>query len=242
MKSTVWLLFTFIIAVLSSNIAFAQQEFLIQGVVFEKGTKLRVALAEITNKRSAAKSGSNDLGIFSIRVKMNDTLLVSKRNYNDAVLMVTSTKDLLVYLNKGTMLNEVVIVGQSKKQSLDELKRDFRDKGSFHGGKPPLLSFLFTPLTALYDLFGKTPRQDRRLGRMYQTEIQDLQVDQFFNKTVINQQTGLSGKELEDFLVNYRPTYEQAKHWTTYDGMKWINDSYKSYRNTKPLKTTAQPN
>lgn len=140
------------------------------------------------------------------------------------------------------MLNEVVIVGQSKKQSLDELKRDFRDKGSFHGGKPPLLSFLFTPLTALYDLFGKTPRQDRRLGRMYQTEIQDLQVDQFFNKTVINQQTGLSGKELEDFLVNYRPTYEQAKHWTTYDGMKWINDSYKSYRNTKPLKTTAQPN
>lgn len=232
MWSKVWFLFSFIFVVLNSNVTFAQQEFLLNGVLFENGAKVRIALAEIKNKRSGFSSGSNDLGIFSIKANIGDTLLITKRNFSDLEVIVRTTKDLVVYLNKGTTLNEVVITGQTKKQALDELKRDYRDKGSFHGGKPPVLSFLFTPLTAFYELFGKTPKQARRFNRMYQTEIQDSQVDQLFNKTTINQQTGLTGKELEDFLVNYRPTYEQAKNWNVYDGIKWINDSYKKYSDT----------
>lgn len=216
--------------------SYAQTDFNITGVIFENQTKIRIALAEIKNKRTGFSTGSNDLGIFYIKASIGDTLLVAKRNYSDLRVVVKDNKDLVLLLNKGaTMLNEVVVTGQSKRQALEEARRDYRAKGSFYGGKPPLAllnPFGGSPLTFFYELLGKTPRKARRFNRMYQNEIQDGQVDQLFNKSTINQQTGLEGKALEDFLVNYRPSYEQAKNWNTYDAIKWINESYKKYSDT----------
>lgn len=225
-------IFSLVVVLFAVNSVVAQQSSTLNGVILENATKNRVALAEIRNKQTGFSTGSNDIGFFSIKANIGDTLLITKRNFSDLEVVVRTTKDLVLYLNKGTTLNEVVITGQTKKQALNELKKDYRNKGSFHGGKPPMLSFLFTPLTAFYELFGKTPKQARRFNRMYESEMQDSHVDQFFNKTTISQQTGLSGKELEDFMVNYRPDYEHAKNWNTYDGIKWINDSFKKYSDT----------
>ncbi len=226
------LIFSLAVVLFAVNTAFAQQNFTLTGVLFEYASKNRIALAEIKNKQSGFATGSNDIGLFTIKANIGDTLLVTKRNFNDLEVVVRNNKDLVLYLNKGATLNEVVITGQTKKQALDEIRKDYRGKGSFHAGKPPVLAFLFTPLTAFYELFGKTPRQARRFNKMYQTEMQDSQVDQLFNKSTINQQTGLTGKELEDFLVNYRPSYEQSKNWNVYDAIKWINESYKKYSDT----------
>jgi hypothetical protein len=225
-------LLCFALPLLIAGTLHAQQDFAVTGVLFEKGSTIRIALAEVKNKRSRFSVGSNDIGIFTIKASIGDTLLVTKRNFSDLQVVVKDSKDLVLYLNKGTMLNEVVVTGQTKKQALNEVKKDFKNKGSFYGGKPPLLSFIFSPLTAFYELFGRTPKQARRFNQMYQSEMQDSHVDQYYNKTIINQQTGLTGKELEDFLVNYRPTYDQAKNWNVYDGIKWINDSYKKYSDT----------
>lgn len=211
----------------------AQQEFMLNGVLFENGSKIRIALAEVGNKRNGYVVGSNDIGLFQIRAVVGDTLVVVKRGFNDLTVVVKSTKDLVLVLNRSVnMLNEVVITGESKKQTLDAIKKDFKDKGSFYGGKPPLLSYLFTPLTAFYELFGRTPRNARRFNNYYNTELQQTHVDQFFNKTLINKYTGLEGKQLDDFMINYRPDYEKAKNWNQYDGVKWITESYKKYTDT----------
>ncbi len=212
--------------------AFCQQNVLLNGVVFEKNTKVRVALVEVKNKQTGISVGTNDLGIFSIKVGFGDTLVLIKRNFEPMEVVVKSSKDLILYLNKGNVLNEILIKGQTKKKALEGVRKDFRGKGTFYGGKPPLLSFIFSPLTAFYELFGKTPKQARRFSRMYQNELQDSYVDQFFNKSLINHHTGLAGKELEDFMINNRPDYETAKSWTSYDGLKWITDKYKKYSDT----------
>ncbi|WP_316786088.1 hypothetical protein [Pedobacter frigiditerrae] len=213
--------------------AFAQQEFMQSGVVFENGSKIRIALAEVTNLRNGYSVGTNDMGLFSIKSAIGDTLVVIKRGFNDIRVVVSSTKDIILQLNRGgTMLSEVVINGQGKKQTLDAIKRDFKNKGSFYGGKPPILSYVLSPLTAIYELFGRTPKNARRFNKMYVSELQDSHVDQLFNKTTINKETGLTGKKLEDFMVNYRPDYEKAKNWTYYDSTKWIKDSFKNYTDT----------
>lgn len=212
---------------------FAQEEFKLTGVIFEKATNIRIALAEVTNKRNKYTVGSNDLGLFTIKALVGDTLIINKRNFSPLMLKVTSPKDVITYLIRdANMLNEVTVFGQTKKQELSAIKRDYRNKGSFYAGKPPFLSFIFTPLTAIYELIGKTPRNARRFNNMYVTEIQNNQVDQLFNKSSINENTGLNGKELENFMVNYRPDYDKAKNWTVYDATKWIKDSYKKYSDT----------
>ncbi len=215
-----------------SSFASAQQDFMLNGVVMESGSTTRVALAEITNKRTKFTVGSNDLGLFQIKAVVGDTLVVIKRAFADREIVVLSNRDMIVYLNRGTMLSQVDIRGQSKKMEMDDIKQDFRDKGVYHEGKPPFLSYLFTPLTAIYELFGKTPKNARRFGKYYHTEMQQTTIDGFFNETLIQKNTELKGKELENFMLNYRPDYEKSKNWTEYDAVKYIRDTYKQYTDT----------
>jgi hypothetical protein len=216
----------------SAAVVSAQDDFQLKGVIMVKGSTTRVALAEITNKRTKYTVGSNDLGIFQIKAAVGDTLLIIKRSFSDVEQVVLSDRDMIIYVDMGNTLNQVNIRGQSKKQELDELRQDYRDKGSFYQGKPPLLSYIFAPLTALYELFGSTPKKARRFNRFYNTEMQQTAIDQFFNESLIQQNTQLEGKELENFMLNYRPEYDKSKNWTEYDAVKYIRDSYKQYTDT----------
>jgi hypothetical protein len=209
------------------------QEFQLSGVVKASGSNNRIALAEIANKRTGFVVGSNDLGIFQLKAAVGDTLIFVKRDFTDKQMVVLSNRDMVVYLNmSGTTLDQVDIRGQSKKAELNDIKREFRNQGSFYAGKPPLLSYIFTPLTALYELFGSTPKKARRFNKYYATEMQQTEIDGFFNESLIQKNTELSGKELENFMLNYRPDYSKSKNWTEYDAVKYIRDSYKQYTDT----------
>jgi len=222
-----------ILSILIAPIAVVHaQDFQLNGVVMSKGSTTRVALAEITNKRTGFTVGSNDLGIFQIKALVGDTLVTIKRGFSDQQQVVLSNRDMIIYLDMGNTLDQVNIRGQSKKMELDELKQDYRDKGSFYAGKPPLLSYIFAPITALYELFGRTPKNAKRFGKYYNTELQQTTIDGFFNESLIQKNTELEGKDLENFMLNYRPDYSKSKNWTEYDAVKYIRDSYKQYTDT----------
>jgi len=210
----------------------AQQEFILKGAILEKGTKTRVGTAQIINKRTGLSVLSSDFGLFQIKAVPGDSLLVIKMDYADGVAVAQPGKDLVIYLDRGTTLKEVNITGQTKRQELDDIKRDFRNKGSFYQGKPPFLSFLFKPLTAVYELLGRTPKNARRFGRYYETEMQQTLIDGFFNESIIQNNTDLQGETLEKYMLDYRPEYEKAKNWTEYDAIKYIKESYKKYTDT----------
>jgi len=210
----------------------AQQEFILKGAILEKGTKTRVATAQIINKRTGLSVLSSDFGLFQIKAVPGDSLLVIKMEYSDGIAVAQPGKDLIVYLDRGTTLKEVNITGQTKRQELNDIKRDFRNKGSFYQGKPPFLSFLFKPLTAVYELLGRTPKNARRFGRYYETEMEQTLIDGFFNESIIQNNTDLKGDILEKYMLDYRPEYEKAKNWTEYDAIKYIRESYKKYTDT----------
>jgi hypothetical protein len=210
----------------------AQQEFILKGAILEKGTKTRVAAAQIINKRTGLSVLSSDFGLFQIKAVPGDSLLVIKMEYSDGIAVAQPGKDLIVYLDRGATLKEVNITGQTKRQELNDIKRDFRNKGSFYQGKPPFLSFLFKPLTAVYELLGRTPKNARRFGRYYETEMEQTLIDGFFNESIIQNNTDLKGDILEKYMLDYRPEYEKAKNWTEYDAIKYIRESYKKYTDT----------
>ncbi len=221
-----------LVLVASVSSVSAQQEIILKGAVIEKGTSTRVAAAQVINKRLGISVVSSDFGLFQIKAVPGDTLLVVKIEYSDAEAVVPAGKDLIVYLDRGRTLKEVNITGQTKKQELNDIKRDFKNKGAFYQGKPPFLSFLFKPLTAVYELFGRTPKNARRFGRYYETEMQQTLIDGFFNEIIIQNNTDLKGESLEKYMMDYRPEYEKVKNWTEYDAVKYIRESYKKYTDT----------
>ncbi|WP_243732351.1 hypothetical protein [Pedobacter duraquae] len=207
------------------------QETMVKGAVMESGTRNRIALAEITNKRNGFVVGSNDLGLFEIKAAIGDTLVFVKRDFSDRQIVVVQTNSIVVQLTR-TTLDQVDIIGQNKRQEMNAVKKDFRDKGSFYAGKPPVLSYIFTPLTALYELFGKTPKNARRFNKYYGTELQQGEIDGFFNETKIQKETDLRGADLEDYMLNYRPEYQQVQKWTDYDAIKYIRETSKKFTDT----------
>lgn len=226
------LLFTILIKGIKLN----AQDFLLKGVVIEKGSNVRVALAAITNIRSKMGASSNDIGMFQLNARIGDTLFIRKKNLNDQKVVVKTADDLVVFLVRGsTMLAEVTVKGQTKNQEMEEIKRDLKHNGSFFAGKPPLILLNplgGSPITFFYELFGKTPARARKFNRYYKKELSLIEIDKLFNKNLVADNTTLTGKDLDKFLLDYYPTRSMTINWSNYDAVKYIKESAKKYTDT----------
>ncbi|MXV50060.1 hypothetical protein GS399_03680 [Pedobacter sp. HMF7647] len=214
----------------SLSLSLHAQDFEQAGAVMAKGSGTRLAEVSVRNLRTGQYALTNDFGIFRINVSVRDTLLFRKKDYADQKVAVTSTKDMVVQMAPGIMLNEVTVTAKSKKQEMQEVLDDYRKKGVYYNGKPPFLSYLFKPLTALYELIGKTPGQARRFNKYYGTELQQTEIDRKFNKSVVMQYANLPDEKISDFMTLYRPSYETAQYWNEYDVITYIKKSSEDYK------------
>lgn len=225
-----------LLIILVQGLKIKAQDFVMKGVVIEKGSNVRVALAAITNLRSKMGTTSNDIGMFQLNARIGDTLFIQKKNLNDQKVVVNTDGDLVVFLVRGsTMLAEVTVKGQTKKQEMEDIKRDLRHNGSFFAGKPPLILLNplgGNPITFFYELFGKTPARARKFNRYYKKELSLIEVDKFFNKSLVLKNTTLTGKDLDKFLLDYYPTRSMTINWSNYDAVKYIKESAKKYTYT----------
>jgi len=224
------ILLTLLVCFTAITPIYAQQDFILKGVLMELGNNSRVVGGQLYNKRTTYTTSTNSLGIFEIKASIGDTIQIYQREYSDSTIIVSAATDLIIKLRRSQMLREVNINGIAKKQELTDMKQEYRNKGAFYSGKPPVLSFLFKPLTALYETFGRTPKNARRFGRYYETEMQQTLIDGLFNETIIQENTDLKGDDLENFMINYRPEYEKAQNWARYDAIKYIKEAYKTFK------------
>lgn len=205
------------------------QQVTVSGLLSDKTTGLRIADAGIYNKANKLLSKSNMIGEFSLRAALGDSISIRKDGFTEYYLTILSSADLVIILIPIIRLTEVRITSQTKKQELDEIKKQYRSKGSFYGGKPPILSYIFSPLTALYELVGKTPGQARRFNKFYYRELEQEEIDRRFNSYTIKKYSGLDGAGLQNFMDNYRPEYSQLAGWDEYQLGIYIKNSAKKY-------------
>lgn len=228
--------------VCNAGFVFAQQEFLLKGVLFQKQNNQRVANALISDKSNKITVASNDLGAFTIKAAVGDTLKISKRDFTDYFFTVVDQKDLIIQLSPVIQLNEVKIVEKTKKQELDEAMRQYRGQGSFYNGKPPITAFIpfgGSPITGLYELFGKTPKQAKHFQEFSKNETEQINIDKRFNKSVVKLNTDLTEEQVDRFMETYRPSYDQLSKWNDYDLISYIKTSAQQLKEGKsppPLK------
>ncbi len=208
------------------------QESSVQGLVMGRSGTSRLANVSITNKGTGQFTISDELGLFRILASKGDTLNISKPDYTDLTLVLTDLSDLVLRMQPVIELAEVKVKSQSKRQELEELRQQYRKKGSYYGGKPPigLLSpFGGSPLTFLYELIGKTPGQARRFNAYYTKELQESEIDRRFNAYAITNVTGLEGNDLKNFMISYRPDYQNVVKFDEYAMINYIKKSIQMF-------------
>jgi len=203
----------------------------VQGLIMERSGASRIAGVYILNKKTGISTFSNELGLFNISASIGDTISLSKTGYSDLILPLLELSDKVLMLQPVIRLSEVKVLGQSKKQELDEVRDQYRKKGSYYAGKPPFLSYLFMPLTALYELIGKTPGQARRFNVYYTKELQESEIDRRFNSYAIKNVTGLEGIDLKNFMILYRPDYPTIAKFDEYALINYLKKSLQIFNN-----------
>jgi hypothetical protein len=206
-----------------------QQIFTIRGVTSKNLSAERVAQVVINNLRSKDFMESDDLGWFAIKAAIGDTLLFTKRDYTQQKIVIKSSGDLPVYMQPVIQLAEVTIQGQTKRQELNEVMGDYKKDGTFYNGKPPVLSFLTSPITGLYELFGATPGRARRFAAFSKGEEDYAEVHRRYNLALVKRVTNTNDSVATKFMKFYTPSIDDLKEWNDYELIKHINDHYDFY-------------
>ncbi|GGC22988.1 hypothetical protein GCM10011386_13570 [Parapedobacter defluvii] len=228
---------------------FAQESGTIRGIVVEAGTAKRLGGVTLTNKNTGQSSVSSGLGTFEIRVTVGDTLVANSMGYQSAATEIKTLSDILIDMTPGSILLEQVDVNRmSKEAELRDAMRGYRKQGVYFDGKPPALAYIFNPITSLYELLGRTPRNARRFGNYMEKELAETDVDRKFSRGKIQELTGMEGDDLTNFMIWYRPSFEKVQYWGEYDITAYIVQSFKQFdRDGRPAapklpKLEAEPN
>ncbi|HUH20002.1 hypothetical protein [Albibacterium sp.] len=209
------------------NTVFGQEA--MRGVVLDYATEVRIGNAEITNLRTQQSVVSDGLGIFNIAGIIGDTLKIASTGYNEQNIVISSADDIVVRLKGITELKAVNVYGTTKEQELQGVMNDYRKQGSYYEGKPPVLAYIFNPISALHEAFGKTGKRVRRFQEYVNYEQGELSVDRKFNKSLVASLTDLKDEDLTNFMLIYRPSSSLVKNWNEYDATSYIKRAFEKF-------------
>jgi len=169
---------------------------------------------------------SDDIGGFSIAAKTGDTLIAVKDDFVKDTVLVTDATYLIINLKKDpVMLQEVVVSGTalSPAKKLEDNKKDYRaiyrigDKKNIIG--PDNIDKIWSALS-------REGNNARRLQRNFNTDYQNSIIDRRFTKKLVNGTTGYRGKQLDDFMIKYRPSFKMVENANDYELVEYVKKRF----------------
>lgn len=225
--------FFFLLLIFCCFVALAQQKMQIKGLIFENKNSKRLSGVEVINNTTKESIISDEWGNFIINVAIGDTIVFRKLNYREQEKVITQKQNLIIYLNPAIALEEVTVKIRTKSSEQKEILEGYQSKGVFYNGKPPLLAYIFSPLTALNELIGTDANNARKFGNYIQKENAQTEVDRHFNIMVIKKAVPIKDDEIVEFMYLYRPKPEDVRYRNYYDDMKYVKNSYQDYLKNK---------
>jgi len=222
----------FLLSVVS---AFAQQK-AVQGFVVDKDTKLRLAKVYIYNSSLDEGFYNNTKGEFVAPVKVGDTLFAALSGHAmDTVVYRGQSAIVFQLRSMGIRLKEVSIYGKAKtpqelyKSKLDEFKYKL-DRGS----SKDLLNLgqggVGLGIDAIYNLLSREGKNARHLQQILEKDYKEQVIDYRYNPTYVKNLIDIKEENLQDFMTQYRPTYQFVLSASEYAFIQFVKNSYASYK------------
>jgi hypothetical protein len=213
-------------------------QLLLTGKVMDSKSDLPLEGVTIFNKSQQVYKKAGFDGQYAINVRDKDTIIFSFTGYR-ADTVVISVDLLRNGLDIGLkalppVLLDTVLVKEST-YAEDSIQRR-REYAAFYrqripditGGNRPSSGFgiSVSPLT----YFSGKERAKRRLKKRLEYNEQQAYIDHYFSRAYVHRVTGLTGEQLQKFMLRYRPSYHFLRSKNNDDLVRYINDSLKEFK------------
>lgn len=200
----------------------------LEGIVMELDSSKPIQQVEVRNLSTDATVETNASGEFTIAAEINDLLSFGYPGFRLDTLVVTDFELKRVYLTPiadFNILEDVEITDLTDVQ-LEEEIRIAKERGrSVHTAQGGGIAI--SPSR----LFGREAKEARRRYDLLLIEREDRLIRSRFNEQTITQITPLEGRELDLFMVRFKPTYDFVERSDEEQIRLYIMDSYKEFKN-----------
>ena len=228
----------------------------LQGQIVSFENKTPLSGAHLFNLNSVLGSVANDFGRFEIPTRANDTIYISYIGYQSIKLKITNDllkgNELVIELHeKREEIKEVVVKSHKLIGVLEiDAKNVPKDKyarihisglqQTYEVGNRSRKTYssavdaLFRPVDFMYSLFGKKPKQLRKLKKLRSDDQLRAMLEAKFNRELMMEYLDMNTQELIDLLneCNYSDNFIK-----TASDLQLIEAVLLCYENYKAIKT-----
>lgn len=234
--------FLILLCILTGAFAYGQNR---SGIVIGESKPLNGATIKNINLNMLAISG--DEGAFTLKLNNGDTVVTSYLGFKTDTLIFYEQSSLLISLKPlYNKLGEVIVKG-IKVSPLDKFRRNQEDYKQIYriGDDSHMFNALggfgfagfAISIDALYSHFSRAGKNARKLQKTLVRDYYADIIDSRFTKELVTKYTGYEGQQLDNFMIDNRPTYEFIKYASEYDVIKYIQ---KMAKENPPAAVTGQ--
>ena len=215
----------FLIAVIIFIAASVNAQGVLKGSVYENGSNVKLNNVFIRDKMNKQLALTDNNGNFQIKTEEGHILIFDSPGYvSDTLFVVDMSQKKIMMIAKAIALREVTINGGHA--------------GAFDPRKeyPEIYTRSKVYVLSPSSWFSKEGRDARRLKKYFKHEEEERHVDAVFTREYVGSIVPLKGKDLEDFMTMYRPTYAFLISNDAESLAVYINDNYKKFQALPPEK------
>jgi hypothetical protein len=227
--------------------AFAQKK-PVQGFVVDKDTKQRLAKVYVYNSHSDEGLYNTTKGEFATQASVGDTLFAALQGYAIDTLVYKGQNTIFFQLKSLSIrLKEVAIIGSSltPKERYEKTKREYKyatDRGSSKDLLQIGQSGVGLGIDEIYNLLSRKGKNARHLQEILERDYKEQIIDYKFRPEYVKEVLRIDGFELQDFMQQYRPSYDFVLMASDYAFIIYLRNSYTAYkRNPKALRLAPLP-
>lgn len=218
----------------------------IQGFVVDKESKLRLAKVYVYNSANDEGIYNNTKGEFTIKASVGDTLFAMLQGYAVDTLVLKGQKAVYFQLKSlGINLKEVAIIGDryTPRERHEKNLRDYKyalDRGKAKDLLNLGMGGAGLGIDAIYNLLSREGKNARHLQKILERDYKEALIDYKFTPDYVKRTLHISDFEAQDFMQQYRPTYQFVLTASDYAFIVFMKNSYASYKRN-PAAFRLQP-
>jgi len=220
----------------------------VKGFVIDRESKQRLAKVYIYNSHDDEGLYNNNKGEFSTQASVGDTLFAALQGYGVDTLIYKGNNAIYFQLRPlAIQLREVSILGSSvtPRERYDQTLRDYK-YATDRGSSKDLLNLnsrgAGLGIDAIYNLLSRKGRNARHLQEILERDYKEQVIDYRYNAAFVGRALRIKGFELEDYMQQYRPSYDFVLMASDYAFIVYLRNNYASYkRNPRALRLKPLP-